>query len=255
MNCSELTSFLDSQLAIGDISDVSNNGVQCDGASQLLGAGFAVDACEATIRAAIDAECNFLFCHHGLSWGGGIARLTGYTRRRFALLIAHQVTLYAAHLPLDRHPEFGNNAVLCDLLGIPAASRLPFGLYHGNAIGFRGMIPAPMALGELSALLDRELATQCRCWDNRAGQPIRQIAVVSGGGADAIEEAADAGCDCLLTGEFSQQYYHPARDLGIDVIAAGHYATEATGPKAVMELVRRHFPHLHCVFLDYPTGL
>ncbi len=251
----QLTDFLDNLLSIKSISDVSNNGVQCEGSNEVSRIAFAVDACQQTIDAAIADSCEFLFCHHGVSWGGGIARLTSYTQRRFKALLAHDITLYAAHLPLDLHAQYGNNAVLCDILGIASDARVPFGLYHGHAIGFMGSLPEPLAVVALTSKIDAALCGHSIVWSNRSDAPIRRIGVVSGGGADMIEEAAACGCDCLLTGEAGHQYYHPARELGLDVIAAGHYATETTGPKAMMACVQSQFPQLSCEFIDCPTGL
>jgi dinuclear metal center YbgI/SA1388 family protein len=252
----ELTDYLDNLLSVKSISDVSNNGVQCEGARELTRAAFAVDACQQTIDAAAETGCEFLFCHHGLSWGGGIARLTSYTQRRFKALLAHDITLYAAHLPLDMHAQYGNNAVLCEMVGIPASAREPFGHYHGQTIGFCGVLSEPQSVTTLAAKLDATLGVGSRScvWSNRDGAPIRKIGIVSGGGADMIEEAAECGCDCMLTGEAGHQYFHPARELCIDVIAAGHYATETTGPKAVMACVQARFPQLQCQFINIPTG-
>lgn len=251
----QLTDYLDTLLSVKSISDVSNNGVQCEGSRNVSRIAFAVDACQQTIDIAIASGCEFLFCHHGVSWGGGIERLTSYTQRRFKALLAHDITLYAAHLPLDLHAQYGNNAVLCDILGVDAITREPFGHYHGQTIGFMGSLPETLDVSALASKIDIALGGHSIVWNNRGNAPIAKIGIVSGGGADMIEEAAACGCDCLLTGEAGHQYYHPARELGLDVIAAGHYATETTGPKAIMTCLQSQFPQLSCQFIDCPTGL
>jgi len=251
----EIIQFILGQFSAIKVNDFSNNGVQCEGAAQVESMGFAVDACVATFEEAARRKCQFLFCHHGISWGGGIQRATKYNYRRLKTLIDNNITLLAMHLPLDAHPVIGNNAVIADMLGIPVAERGPFGIFQGNAIGFDGFLPQPMTIQELSAQLNCELNTFCRAYDFRNNRPIRSVGIVSGGGAGCIDEAADKGLDCLVTGEMAHQHYHYAREQGLDVIVAGHYATETTGPKAVMALVQHQFPTLNCQFIDIPTGL
>lgn len=252
---SEITSFLMRQFADIKVSDFSNNGVQCEGAETVSKAGFAVDACVATFEEASRRGCRYLFCHHGISWGGGIARVTNYNYHRLKTLMDGEMTLFAMHLPLDAHPDLGNNAVLSEMLGIPRGERQPFGVFQGSTIGFSGMLPKPLALQDVAGLLDDRLDTQCRIFDFRNAAPIRKVGIVSGGGAGCIDEAARNGIDCLITGEMPHQYYHYAREQGLDVIAGGHYATETTGPRAVMAAVQRQFPELLCEFIDIPTGL
>lgn len=255
MNQDELAAFLNEELALDKIRDVSNNGVQCEGDCEIAGVAFAVDACRETVEKAAASDCNFLFCHHGLSWGSGFARLTGVAARRFGLLLSHGMTLYAAHLPLDMHPRYGNNAQLCDLLKIPAADREPFGNCHGAMIGFCGRLPQPLPWHELCRLVEAKLHTPCRGWNFGNAEKIERVAVVSGGGGDMAEQAAAAGCQCLLTGEFLHQHWHEAAECGVGVIAAGHYATETVGPRAVMRAVQQKFPAVRCCFIEAPTGL
>ena len=255
MKRSELADFLDAQFAeLMKNTDASNNGLQVLGRDEVRKVAFAVDACQTTFRMAAERGVDFLFAHHGISWGGGIRFVTGYNAARIGVLMQNGMSLYAMHLPLDGHPVVGNNAVLADLLGIPAGGREGFCFCNGLTIGCGGALPEPMAATELAALLDRELATQCRVFDF-AGRKIGRVAIVSGGGAFAIDEAAAKGYDCLLTGEMGHANYHYAEEQGLAVIAAGHYATETTGPRAVMKAVRQRFPQLECLFVENPTGL
>ncbi|MFW6045096.1 MAG: Nif3-like dinuclear metal center hexameric protein [Planctomycetota bacterium] len=230
--------------------DPSNNGLQVEGAPKVERAVFGVDACLALFEKAIELGSSFIFVHHGLSWGGGISYFTGVEGRRLKTLLANDVSLYASHLPLDMHPELGHNAVLARRLGIESPS--PFFEYEGVRIGCGGPLPEPTNARRLRDRLNSELHTQCTL----IGEPdrrIRDIAIVSGLGADAVRKCAGAGYDCLLTGEMRHSEYHTARELGLCVIAAGHYRTEIPGVRAVMEWVREELD-LECEFVDLPTN-
>ncbi len=255
MKRDELVGFLDAQFAeLMKNTDASNNGLQVLGKEDVTKIAFVVDACQATFGKAAGQGADFVFAHHGISWGGGIRLVTGYNAGRIGLLMRNGLSLYAMHLPLDGHPVIGNNAVLADMLGIPAEGREGFCFCNGLTIGCGGALPQEKTAAELAAFLDKALDTHCRVFDF-AGRRIRRVAIVSGGGAFAIDEAAAKGYDCLLTGEMGHANYHYAEEQGLAVIAAGHYATETTGPRAVMKSVQQAFPSLECVFIDSPTGL
>ena len=255
MKRSELVGFLDAQFAeLMKNTDASNNGLQVVGREEVKKAAFAVDACQSTFRMAAEQGADFVFAHHGISWGGGIRFVTGYNAGRIGLLMRNDISLYAMHLPLDGHPVIGNNAVLADLLGIPASGREGFCFCNGLTIGCGGAMQQERTAAELAAFLDQALDTKCSVYDF-AGRKIRRVAIVSGGGAFAIDEAVAKGYDCLLTGEMGHANYHYAEEQGLTVIAAGHYATETTGPRAVMKVVQERFPSLECLFVDNPTGL
>ncbi|MBR7138435.1 MAG: Nif3-like dinuclear metal center hexameric protein [Lentisphaeria bacterium] len=255
MKLAELTAFLDSELDLaGFAGDFSNNGIQVAGGDQeITKAVFAVDAALETIEYAEDAKADFLFVHHGISWGTGFRRITGVDAKRISLLFSAGITLYAAHLPLDAHSELGNNAQLCKILG--AKELVPFCKVDGNNIGFTGTLSRGSAIETLAKKLKNALGDpEC----NFYGDPelkAKKLAVVSGGcGETVLLQAADAGADLVVTGEFKHQLYHLARELGISVIAAGHYATETVGVKAVMERVSSRFD-IEVEFADCPTGL
>lgn len=255
MQLAELTAFLDSELKLAEFSgDLSNNGIQIAGGDQeITKAVFAVDAALETIEYAEDAKADFLFVHHGLSWGGGFRRITGIDAKRISLLFSAGITLYAAHLPLDAHAELGNNAGLGKILGLKELA--PFCMVDGNNIGFTGSLSRAASVESLVKKLKGALNdTEC----NFYGDPelkAKKIAIVSGGCAETVlAQAAEAGAELVLTGEFKHQLYHMARELGISVIAAGHYATETVGVKAVMEKVSKKFG-IEVEFADCPTGL
>ena len=248
----EIKRFLDETFAGLAPQDFSNNGLQLDsGVVDVRKMAFAVDACQKTFDMAAANGAQLLFVHHGFSWGGGIKYLNGYTGRRIATLMAGGVSLYASHLPLDMHPVHGNNAVLCRMLDLQDVK--PFFAYHGTNIGCYGCLPKPMELSEIASIIDEKLQTNSRVFA-AADKPMTTVGIVSGGGDDAIDECASLGIDCLLTGEFRHQCYHPAMEMGVSVIASGHYATETTGVKAVMELIAASFD-VETIFLDVPTGL
>ena len=250
----ELTGFLDTQLKLADFSgDVSNNGLQVEGSPEVRKVLFAVDGCQDIFTQAVNMRCDFIFVHHGISWGGGIKRWIGSDARRFATLFKNDISLYAAHLPLDAHDDFGNNAVLCRYAGIPVREK--FFRYAGVEIGFAGMLETPLTLDALAKQVSSPLggAYQLR---GDAGKLCRKAAVVSGGGGiDSIYAASDARCDVLITGEMEHIMHHAALECGVAVIALGHYASETTGPKALMAHVQKSFPQLETVFAESPTGL
>ena len=253
MELVELVNWLDEQLALKRFSgDHSNNGLQIEGKKDVSLAVFGVDACQALFDAAAEAGADFIFVHHGLSWGGGLRRLTGATAKRTSALFCAGISLYAAHLPLDAHPEFGNNARLADMIGLK--DRIPFFEYDGCDIGFAGRLPEAAPGEEIAAYLGEKLGIEPAFYGD-PDREVTRIAVVSGGGGlDSLEAAASCGCDLLVTGEFEHVMFHPRCELGIGVVALGHYASETTGPRALMRKVGQTFG-LETRFIDLPTGL
>ncbi len=241
--------WLDRRLGVGAFpEDVSNNGLQVEACRRVGKIVCGVDASLALFVRAAALGADLVIVHHGLSWGGNPKRLKGWIGERYGILFRRGISLYACHLPLDAHPELGNNAVLCDRLGL--SEREPFFEYDGGKIGFTGM------LGE--AVQPERLAELFGCGGGAlfgAIRPSRRIAVVSGGaGIDALTEAALAGCDLLVTGEMEHVMYHPAHELNIGVLALGHYASETGGVRAAAEAAAEEFG-LKWEFIDLPTGL
>jgi dinuclear metal center YbgI/SA1388 family protein len=191
-----------------------------------------------------------LIVHHGLFWGDQ-APITGIMAGRVRTLLSKGVSLYAAHLPLDCHPELGNNAMIAGFLGIPETEK--FGSYAGVAIGLCGKLPRPVKIVGLKRKLSARLGAPVQAYAF-GPKTIRKIGIVSGGGAALTQAAADAGCDAILTGETSHSSYHVARENGISLIFAGHYATETFGVKALGEHLGNEFG-LKTFFIDLPTGL
>jgi dinuclear metal center YbgI/SA1388 family protein len=248
----ELVAHLDTLLAIRSISaDKSANGLQVEGRATVTHVAGAVDACQAVYDAAIAAGADLLFVHHGEFWGPGLRAVHGRHARRFATLLQHQLSLYAAHLPLDAHRELGHNACLARQLGLQDCRW--YATYAGAEIGIHGQLPHPMSVDDLRAVLDRQLATRSTALP--FGSPVlRRIGIISGAGAGALEESVSLGLDALVTGEYGHTDYHVARECGTNLIAAGHYATETPGIHAVLAALAAAFP-VHTTFIDHPTGL
>ena len=250
MNRDELVRWLDEYLQIHALPDVSLNGLQVEGNPEVTRVGAAVDASVKTFLDAADQGVDFLIVHHGLFWGQP-QPVTGPLRRRLGLLFEHGINLYAAHLPLDAHPEVGNNAVLAELLGLTELA--PFGSYQGHKIGYQGVFPTAQRLHDVADLMGQLTGMQALV---HQGGPdlIKRVGVVSGSGAGLIPEAKAEGLDLLITGEPKHAAFHDAFEYGINVIYAGHYDTEVFGVKALAEKLLRTFG-LPFVFLDHPTGL
>ncbi|AEA46879.1 Nif3-like dinuclear metal center hexameric protein [Archaeoglobus veneficus] len=249
MRLRELTFFLDEFLKTGEWSETSKNGLQVEGKEEVEKVAFAVDACMETFEKARDTNADMLVVHHGLVWGG-IEYVTGIVAKRLRFLLENGISLYAAHLPLDAHPEIGNNVKLLEIVG--AEVEEPFGFYHGKAIGFAGRLSNGVELEELAAILEEKLQTEVRVL-NFGCNRVKRIGAVSGRGGFAVAEAAEKGLDVLITGEAEHSAYHTAKELGVNVIFAGHYATETLGIKALMDVVDGL--GLKTEFIDAPTRL
>jgi dinuclear metal center YbgI/SA1388 family protein len=253
MTLADLDDYFRSFLEIGGMAaaDMSLNGVQVGERSKPIDKiAFAVDASLETFRRAKKADADMLFVHHGIFWGKPEA-LSGNLYIRIGYLVRNELALYACHLPLDAHPEYGNNAVLARQLKM--AQIRPFGLYHGQLIGFQGFFPEPISLEEA---IRRVLPD--------GGQPvsvppygpekIKRAAVISGGAGSEAMQAIAAGLDLYVTGEASHEIYHQAEEAGMSYVAAGHYATETGGVKALAAKVSAELG-LETCFIDVPTGL
>ncbi|MFH1708390.1 MAG: Nif3-like dinuclear metal center hexameric protein [Planctomycetota bacterium] len=245
-----LVAFLDKTLNISAIKDESRNGLQVEGSDRVTRVAVAVDACMEIYRRAAAQRCDMLIVHHGIIWDG-IRAVRGPVRRQLAYLLKAELNLYAAHLPLDLHAEYGNNIRLARLLGLKKPEL--FGEYHGLRIGYKGVIPG----GTTAAAIARKLKTAC------GGEPrviaagpgrVRTVGIVSGGGASNLNDAIAEGIDCFVTGEPAHWNYHAAREAGINVVYGGHYETETVGVQALAGLIRKRYG-LPCVMLDLPTPI
>lgn len=250
MKLSDLTAYLDDYLRVSDVPDYPNalNGLQVDGPQEVNRIAFAVDACQATIDAAVGNKANLLIVHHGLFWKG-VEPVVGPHGRRLRALLHGNVGLYSSHMPLDVHAEVGNNAVLARELGI--TNPTSFGEFQGESLGVCG----DLAL-DRGALVE-SIATLLGTDPHVIGagpQRTARVGIITGGAGSMIRAAVDAGLDTFVTGEGSHHTHFDAEELGINVVYAGHYATETVGLKALAEHLHRHLG-LSAEFLDHPTGL
>jgi dinuclear metal center YbgI/SA1388 family protein len=250
MRTTELITYLNEYLHIAEHEDRSNNGLQVEGASSVNQVAFAVDACQSAFEGAREAGVQLLITHHGLFWSE-VKLLTGPHLQRVKTLLDANLGLYAAHLPLDAHPEVGNNVELCRLIGLTDIQ--PWGSYKGQAIGFGGTLPRPITLNNLAAKIDAALGVNSRVL-SFGPQVIDRVAVCSGGASFLIPQVVDAGFNTYFSGETSHSHYHDAKDYGLNVIYSGHYATETVGLKALARHLENKFD-LQTVWLDLPTGM
>ncbi|MFC6835067.1 Nif3-like dinuclear metal center hexameric protein [Halomarina ordinaria] len=253
MRLSTLRERLDERLSTADYADVdaSPNGLQVGpDEAEVDRVAVAVDAAEATIEAATEADADLLLTHHGLVWGG-LDRVTGRDYRRIAPLAREDLALYVSHLPLDGHPELGNAAGLADHLGLGA--REAFGELGPVHIGQRGRFEDSRTVDDVrDALDDLEGSAGTQVLDF-GPERIESVAIVTGSGADWLDEAREAGVDAFVTGEGKQQVYHEAREAGVTVFLAGHYATETFGVRSLAGLCSEW--GVETTYLSHPTGL
>jgi dinuclear metal center YbgI/SA1388 family protein len=246
----QLVEYLDEYLSVDEIPDFPNalNGLQVAAPGPVSRVVAAVDATAASIRGTIEAEGDLLLVHHGLFWGGN-RPVTGRRYRRLAALLEARIAVYASHLPLDVHPDVGNNAVLARELGIEVEGR--FARHEGTDLGFWGRLP--LRREALAARLDELLGGPVRLI---AGGPekVERVGVLTGGGGSFVAEALNAGLDALVTGEGSHHTYFDAQEGGLNLYYGGHYATETWGVKALAAHIADRFD-LDWSFLDLPTGL
>ena len=231
--------------------DPSLNGLQADNdGAEITKIAFAVDASGETFKRAADGGAGLLFVHHGLFWAQPLA-VTGGHRERLRLLLDHNLALYAVHLPLDQHPELGNNAALAELLGIEAPE--PFGTYHGRKIGYKGQLAKPLTIEEAVKRISFKDRPPLGVYPFGKRES-RTAAVISGGAADEALQALDEGVDLYVTGEPSHQVYHQILEGHLNMVAGGHYSTEVWGVRRVMERCAADL-NLDVEFIDAPTGL
>ena len=249
MDILQLSHYLDNLLDIKEIKDSANamNGLQVQNTGDIKKVGLAVDLCMATIEKAIAAECNMMFVHHGMLWGG-VKLIRGNFYDKISTMMCENLGLYSAHLPLDMHPVLGNNKVLAGQLELNELE--PFGEYEGQKIGFKGRLKS-LSAEELGAKLEDKLGSPVKVIGS--GE-VQTLGVVSGGAADILSQAAVAGLDAYLTGEGSNHHYHEALENECVLILAGHYATETGGVKAVGKHLEEQFG-IKTEFIDYPTGI
>lgn len=249
MKTAELAEYLNSYLRVSAVPDSPNavNGLQVENAGTVTRIGAAVDASERAITEAIRRGCNMLLVHHGLLWDGATP-VTGRRYRKLRLLLEADVAVYSAHIPLDLHPEIGNNVVLARAVGVEIAGT--FGQYQGVELGVHGRLE--IRREALAARLHDLLGGPVRFL---AGGPekVERVGIVTGAASSLIGEAKALGLDAFVSGEGPHHSYFDAMEGGINVYYGGHYATETWGVKALSEHLGTKF-NLAWEFIDQPTG-
>ncbi len=249
---SDMTAHLDDYLQVGLFSDYAPNGLQVEGRPQVQRLATGVTACQQLLDEAIAWGADAILVHHGYFWRGEPAQVVGMKRRRLAALLANDVSLLAYHLPLDAHPDCGNNARLGEVMGIPLAQQEPLTDEVDN-VGNIATLAQPMAAGEFVARLERATGRGALHVGGADGQ-VSRIAWCTGGAQGYIERAVAAGADLFVTGEVSEQTVHVAREEGIHFVAAGHHATERYGAPALGEYLAQRYALEHRFFdIDNPA--
>ncbi len=250
MDRNELVNWLNDYLVIDSVADYPNafNGLQIEGRPSVQRVALAVDFCEATVQMAIESQADMLLVHHGAFWSP-VTPITDRSARRLIPAIQNGLNVYAVHLPLDCHPEVGNNAQIGRTLGGQIVDG--FFEYAGVNIGVVVEIPA-VTTSELANILSQMGTPVTIHADN--GLLVRRLGICSGGGGDALSAAAQKGCQALLTGEAAHYQALDAEELGISLFLGGHYQTETYGVRALGKLLAE-LMHLEVVFLDHPTGI
>lgn len=243
MKLDELTLYLDELLQAPKYRDYCPNGLQVEGCGEVTRIVAGVTASQKLLDLAVERGAQAVLVHHGYFWKGEDGRITGMRRKRLATLLGNGISLLAYHLPLDAHPELGNNAQLAALFGWR-----PEGRFGEQDIGWFGRLPAPATLAEVSAGINGALGRQALVIGDPA-RPIRRVAWCSGGAQGYFEQAIALGVDLYLSGEISEQTVHLAEESGVAYVAAGHHATERYGVKAVAAHLQARFA-LECSFID-----
>ncbi len=248
----EVVDYLDAYLHVASMPDSPNalNGLQVENGGRVTGFVAAVDASQRTIDRVVaeSPEETMLLVHHGLFWGGH-GPISGRRYAKVRALLGHDVALYSSHIPLDVHPEVGNNAVLARLLGI--LDPVPFDDYHGLPFGASGHLI--MGRDRLVERLEEELGTRVHMVPG-GPETTTRVGIITGAAGGQVTRAAEAGLDTFISGEGAHHVTFDALELGVNLLLAGHYATETVGVKALAEHLSERFG-LPWAFHDHPTGL
>ena len=251
-NRDEILSYCDDLLDSGSFEDYGPNGLQVPGRSEVRRLATGVSANLETLRAAVEGGAELVLTHHGLLWGDAVSALSVPMAARLRALLCSDVSLAAYHLPLDAHPEIGNNALLRDALDLDADER-PFGRAKGSAVGVIGRASEPIGLDELRRRLSQAVGREPLVFDAGPDR-ISTVGIVTGSGGFALHEAGPLGLDALVTGEPSEPVMGEAREYGVHFLAGGHYATETFGIRRLGELVAERFSVEH-EFIDVPNPI
>ncbi|MCY9828679.1 Nif3-like dinuclear metal center hexameric protein [Vibrio chagasii] len=252
MNNLQLEKLLNEKLQPQQIKDYCPNGLQVEGASEVKRIVTGVTASQALINKAVELEADALLVHHGFFWKGESEAIRGMKGKRIRTLIKNDINLLGYHLPLDIHPELGNNAKLAELLDIEVEGGLEG---HPQSVAMFGRLKTPMTGAEFTAKIDQVLNRKpLHIAPENADKMIETVGWCTGGGQDYIELAASQGIDAFISGEISERTTYSAREQDIHYFAAGHHATERYGVKALGEwLAKEHGLDVEFIDIDNPV--
>ena len=243
MNREQLVKYLDELLQPAKFRDYCPNGLQVEGRAEVARIVAGVTASQALLDIAVARGADAVLVHHGYFWKGEDGRIIGIRRQRLKTLLANDISLLAYHLPLDAHPDLGNNAQLAARLGW-----LPEGRFGDQDIAWLGSLGAPILAGQLAARIAEGLA-RVPLLIGDPERPVRRIGWCTGGAQDYFEQAIALGVDAFISGEISEQTVHLARESRVPYLACGHHATERYGVAALAGHLNRHCG-LQCEFVD-----
>ncbi|MFT5657742.1 MAG: dinuclear metal center YbgI/SA1388 family protein [Gammaproteobacteria bacterium] len=249
MRLRQLCDFCDDYLQVKDFKDYCPNGLQVEGVAEVNSIVSGVTASIDLIEAAIEAKADTLLVHHGYFWKGETAPITGVKGRRIRALIKNNINLLAYHLPLDAHPDVGNNAQIARIMGWQVKGT--FASVGLHDIVFHTELESTVSLDELTAMIAAKLGSQPLSI-SAGDKPIRSIAWCTGAAQNYIDQVADRGIDVFISGEVSENTFHFAKESGTHYIAAGHHATERYGVQALGRLIAERFGLQH-QFIDIPN--
>lgn len=248
----DLIAEADRLLEPGHFEDYCVNGLQVPGPDSVATIASGVSAHVELFERAAQERAQLLLVHHGVFWGEGVRSIDAPLKRRLGLLFDEDIGLAAYHLPLDAHPQLGNNALIARGLG--AVELEPFARHRSVTIGFVAKLPGEGVSGEELRGQVQQLTGREPLWFDSGPSRIERLAIVSGAGGDFVSEALAEGAQGLLTGEAPERSMADAREAGIHLFAAGHYATETFGVRALGEHLAERFSLRH-VFIDVPNPL
>jgi dinuclear metal center YbgI/SA1388 family protein len=243
----DIVQYLNKLLA-STIEDTSSNGLQVQGTEHISRIGLAVDACIDAYQKAVDLHCQMVIVHHGLIWNG-IKYVTGHHHQHLKFLITHDLNLYAAHLPLDMHPKYGNNIQLANLLRLHSIQ--PFGIYSKQKIGYKGLLPKPKKLADIAKIYQKSIGGKYTILPF-GKETIKTVGIISGGAGGDLLQAVEEELDLYITGEPLHENHHEAKEGKTNVLYLGHYESEILGVTALGKLLQMRYK-IQCVFLDVPT--
>lgn len=251
VNIQELVRYCDQLLQTDRFRDYAPNGLQVEGRPRVVRMMTGVTACQALLDAAVAWEADLVLVHHGYFWKGESPVVTGIKQRRLKTLLQHEMNLMAYHLPLDAHPELGNNARLAARLGLEVKG--PLVPEASPAIGNIGQLEQALSLEALAQRIQDRLGRQPQVISG-GDHEIRRVAWCTGAAERMIEQALAQGVDAYISGEISEPVVHTAREAGIHYLGAGHHATERYGVQALGEHLAQQFGLVHrFVDIDNPV--